>query len=101
MTNRDYFEQKEYEALVKTIEQMAEEGVKVRGVQEGEKHTLYSLRHTSIMYRLLLGKTSTLELARNARTSVQMIEQFYASSLDGEMNVAMIQSRRPGKLRKI
>ncbi len=32
MTNRDYFEQKEYEALVKTIEQMAGEGVKVRGV---------------------------------------------------------------------
>ena len=40
----------------------------------GEKHTLYSLRHTSIMYRLLLGNASTLELARNARTSQAMID---------------------------
>jgi hypothetical protein len=38
-----------------------------------------------------------LTLARNARTSVQMIERFYASTLDGEMNVSMIQSRRSKK----
>jgi integrase len=63
--------------------------------------TLYCLRHTSIMFRLLYGQgIDMLTLARNARTSVQMIERFYASSLDGEMNVAMIQSRRPGKVRK-
>jgi hypothetical protein len=36
----------------------------------------------------------TLTLARNARTSVQMIERFYASTLQGEMNVDMLQSRR-------
>jgi integrase len=60
--------------------------------------TLYCLRHTSIMFRLLYGQgIDMLTLARNARTSVQMIERFYASSLDGEMNVAMIQSRRSGK----
>jgi hypothetical protein len=63
--------------------------------------TLYCLRHTSIMFRLLYGQgIDMLTLARNARTSVQMIERFYASSLDGEMNVAMIQSRRPGRARK-
>jgi len=63
--------------------------------------TLYCLRHTSIMFRLLYGQgIDMLTLARNARTSVQMIERFYASSLDGEMNVGMIQSRRPGKSRK-
>jgi integrase len=63
--------------------------------------TLYCLRHTSIMFRLLYGQgIDMLTLARNARTSVQMIERFYAASLDGEMNVAMIQSRRPGKARK-
>jgi hypothetical protein len=28
---------------------------------------------------------------------VQMIERFYASALDGEMNVAMLQSRRKQK----
>ena len=67
----------------------------------GRLRTLYCLRHTAIMFRLLYGQgIDMLTLARNARTSVQMIERFYASSLDGEMNVAMIQSRRPGKLRK-
>jgi hypothetical protein len=35
-----------------------------------------------------------LTLARNARTSVNMIERFYASALSGEMNVGMLQSRR-------
>lgn len=60
--------------------------------------TLYCLRHTSIMFRLLYGQgIDMLTLARNARTSVQMIERFYASSLDGEMNVLMIQSRRTKK----
>ncbi len=60
--------------------------------------TLYCLRHTSIMFRLLYGQgIDMLTLARNARTSVQMVERFYASSLDGEMNVAMLQSRRTSK----
>nr|WP_315235166.1 hypothetical protein [uncultured Limnohabitans sp.] len=60
--------------------------------------TLYCLRHTSIMFRLLYGQgIDMLTLARNARTSVQMIERFYASTLDGEMNVSMIQSRRSKK----
>lgn len=60
--------------------------------------TLYCLRHTSIMFRLLYGQgIDMLTLARNARTSVQMIERFYASSLDGEMNVDMLQSRRQRK----
>lgn len=59
---------------------------------EGEKHTLYSLRHTSIMYRLLLGNTSTLELARNARTSQAMIDKHYASRLTPQMAVDSIHS---------
>jgi site-specific recombinase XerD len=60
--------------------------------KEGEKHTLYSLRHTSIMYRLLLGNTSTLELARNARTSQAMIDKHYASRLTPLMAVDSIHS---------
>jgi integrase len=64
----------------------------------GRLRTLYCLRHTSIMFRLLYGQgIDMLTLARNARTSVQMIERFYASALDGEMNVAMLQSRRTPK----
>jgi hypothetical protein len=47
------------------------------------------------MVRLLYGQgIDMLTLARNARTSVQMIEKFYASALSGEMNVALLQSKR-------
>ncbi len=61
----------------------------------GQQRTLYSLRHTAIMFRLLYGKgIDLLTLARNARTSVQMIEQFYASELSAEMNIGLLQSRR-------
>jgi integrase len=64
----------------------------------GRLRTLYCLRHTSIMFRLLYGQgIDMLTLARNARTSVLMIERFYASALDGEMNVGMLQSRRTPK----
>ncbi len=61
----------------------------------GQNRTLYSLRHTAITFRLLYGKgIDLLTLAKNARTSVEMIERFYASELDPEMNVAMLHSRR-------
>jgi site-specific recombinase XerD len=43
--------------------------------------TLYSLRHTAIMLRLILGNVDTLALARNARTSQAMIDKFYAAHL--------------------
>jgi site-specific recombinase XerD len=43
--------------------------------------TLYSLRHTAIMFRLIMGKVDTLALARNARTSQAMIDKFYAAHL--------------------
>ncbi len=61
----------------------------------GQVRTLYSLRHTAITLRLLYGKRiDLLTLARNARTSVQMIEQFYASQLTAEMNIDLLHSRR-------
>ena len=66
----------------------------------GEARTLYSLRHTSIMFRLTLGENiDLLTLARNARTSVDMIERFYAKPLQAEMNVEMIQSMRKPRSR--
>jgi integrase len=74
---------------------MREAGMELES-ELGNQRTLYSLRHTAIMFRLLYGKgIDMLTLARNARTSVQMIERFYASSLSGEMNIEMLQSRRP------
>ncbi len=47
----------------------------------GKKLTLYSLRHTAIMLRLVIGKVDSLALARNARTSQAMIDKFYAAHL--------------------
>jgi len=49
--------------------------------QTDKKLTLYSLRHSAIMFRLTLGNVDTLALARNARTSQSMIDKFYASHL--------------------
>lgn len=40
-----------------------------------------------------------LSLARNARTSVEMIDRFYAKHLTAEMNVELIQSNRNESLR--
>ena len=61
----------------------------------GQLRTLYSLRHTAITFRLLYGNgIDLLTLARNARTSVEMIERFYSSNLTAEMNIEMLQSKR-------
>ena len=61
----------------------------------GEERTIYSLRHTAIMFRLTKGENiDLLTLARNARTSVEMIERFYARHLNAEMNIDKIQSMR-------
>lgn len=52
---------------------------------EGKEITLYSMRHTSIMFRMMYGdQIDTLHIARNARTSQQMIERFYAAYLTGD-----------------
>lgn len=72
---------------------LAETGLK-KGAH-GQDRSLYSLRHSAITFRLLYGEgIDLLTLARNARTSVKMIEQFYASQLSGEMNIAMLQRKR-------
>lgn len=47
----------------------------------GKNITLYSLRHTAIMLRLIIGKVDSLALARNARTSQQMVDKFYGKHL--------------------
>lgn len=68
----------------------------------GQARSLYSLRHTAIMFRLLYGKgIDLLTLARNARTSVQMIEEFYASNLTAEMNIDLLHSKRRGGMRQV
>jgi hypothetical protein len=59
------------------------------------KRVLYSLRHTSLTLRLLYGdKVDLLTLAKNAGTSVEMLERFYCSSLDPRSKVRQLQSMR-------
>lgn len=61
----------------------------------GSSRTLYSLRHSALTFRLLYGrKIDLLTLARNARTSVEMIEKFYSSNLNAEMNIDLLQGKR-------
>jgi len=61
----------------------------------GTDRTLYSLRHTAITFRLIYGgNIDLLTLARNARTFVEMIDKFYASTLSAEMNIALLHGKR-------
>jgi hypothetical protein len=49
----------------------------------GGLHTLYSLRHTAICMRIILseGNVNIFNLAKNAGTSADQIERFYARNL--------------------
>ena len=74
---------------------------KLKQGAKGEERSLYSLRHTSIMFRLLYGEgIDLLTLARNARTSPEMIDRFYARHLSAEMNIDILQSKRLKKVMK-
>lgn len=67
----------------------------LREGSRGQTRSIYSLRHTALTFRLIYGKgIDLLTLAKNARTSVEMVEKFYASELNAELNVAMLQSKR-------
>ena len=55
-----------------------------------ELRTLYSLRHSAISFRLLDG-VDVLTIANNSKTSVEMIQRFYANHLRNEENVGKIQ----------
>jgi integrase len=72
---------------------LAETGLK-KG-PHGQPRSLYSLRHSAITFRLLYGRgIDLLTLARNARTSVDVINNHYASTVTGKQNIALLQSRR-------
>ncbi len=61
--------------------------------REGLPHTFYSLRHTYISFRLLEG-ANIVQLAWNCRTSVDMIEKYYASHIKTRLDAAAINVRR-------
>jgi hypothetical protein len=63
-------------------ELMDRSGLKV-DKSTGKTHTLYSLRHTAICMRIINseGQVNIFNLAKNAGTSVDQIEHFYARFL--------------------
>ncbi|HEY0329910.1 MAG TPA: site-specific integrase [Rhodopseudomonas sp.] len=69
-----------------------EEGLKFD--REGQRRTFYSLRHTYICLRLMEG-ADIYQIAKNCRTSVEMIEKYYASHIKTRLDAAAINVRRP------
>ena len=61
--------------------------------RDGNRRTAYSLRHTYICLRLMEG-ADIYQIAKNCRTSVEMIEKFYASHIKNTLDAAAINVRR-------
>lgn len=62
--------------------------------RDGQARTAYSLRHTYICMRLMEG-ADIYQIAKNCRTSVEMIEKYYASHLKNTLDTAAINVRKP------
>ena len=60
--------------------------------RDGNRRTAYSLRHTYICMRLMEG-ADIYQVAKNCRTSVEMIETFYASHIKNTLDAAAINVR--------
>lgn len=62
--------------------------------REGNPRTAYSLRHTYIYFRLMEG-ADIYQIVKNCRTSVEMIEKYYASHIKTQLDAAAINVVRP------
>ena len=80
---------KHHRQLLNTI--LDEEGLKFD--REGNRRTAYSLRHTYICLRLMEG-ADIYQVAKNCRTSVEMIEKHYAIHLRTSIDIAAVNVRR-------
>jgi len=77
--------------------------LKLKLDRDGNRRTAYSLRHTYICMRLMEG-ADIYAIAKNCRTSVEMIEKFYASHIKNTLDAAAINVRRsrpPSKKKEI
>lgn len=70
---------------------LADEGLKFD--RDGNRRTAYSLRHTYICFRLMEG-ADIYQIAKNCRTSVEMIEKHYAAHIKTVLDTASINVRR-------
>ena len=61
--------------------------------RDGNARTAYSLRHTYICFRLMEG-ADIYQVAKNCRTSVEMIEKYYASHLKNTIDASAVNVRR-------
>jgi len=86
---------KSHRELFKTI--LDEEGL--RADREGRPRTAYSLRHTYICLRLMEG-ADIYQIAKNCRTSVEMIEKYYAAHIKTSLDAAAINVMKPKKKAK-
>ena len=67
---------------------------KLRVDRDGRPRTAYSLRHTYICLRLLEG-ADIYQIAKNCRTSVEMIEKYYAAHLKTQLDASAINVMKP------
>lgn len=67
--------------------------------RDGNRRTAYSLRHTYICMRLMEG-ADIYQIAKNCRTSVEMIEKFYAAHIKNTLDAAAINIRRASPAKK-
>ena len=78
---------------------LAQSGLKIS--VDDDVRTLYSMRHTSLMYRLKYGaEINPLKLANNARTSVEMLERFYLAQLESSEYTKDLHAKKKPRLRK-
>ena len=67
--------------------------------RNSKARTAYSLRHSYICFRLLEG-ADIYQVAKNCRTSVEMIEKHYAAHLKDMIDTSLVNVRRPKSFKK-
>jgi integrase len=72
--------------------------LKLKRDRDGNVRTAYSLRHTYICFRLMEG-ADIYQIAKNCRTSVEMIEKFYAAHIKTMLDATAINVRK-GTIRR-
>ncbi len=75
---------------------LEEQGLKLD--RDGKRRTTYSLRHTYICLRLMEG-ADIYQIAKNCRTSVEMIEKHYAAHIKNTIDAAAINVRNKRKVK--
>jgi integrase len=67
--------------------------LKLKFDRNGNRRTAYSLRHTYICMRLMEG-ANVWQIAKNCRTSVEMIEKYYAAHIKNTLDASAINVRK-------